>query len=519
MIKLICKSGPHNGETYEFSKESIIIGRDASCDISLNDPKISRFHGEIQLVGDEFIYIDKNSTNGSFVNNIKVTEKALKYGDKVTVGNTVFLFVGDTKSDSVKYSPSSYDKTVITSTISPEKVDSKIEEIEKNLSKKIEGLTDKVVPLKDYKELEKLNRNLRILYLTSKKISNIMALDELYDVIIDDIFMHFSDAEGVCIFMIDNETDQFIPKATKNRKGEINQPFQVSRTILEKTRKNRVGVIASDASTDKRFDASHSIIDLKLRSVMCVPLEVKAKTIGLIYVDNRHIPNCFSENDLELMTILASQAAISIENASLYEELQKTYFETIVALGNTIEAKDKYTRGHTERVSKLALGTGKELGLSLEQMKNLRSAAELHDIGKIAIQGLLIRKKGGLSDEEYEIIKQHPTKGVEILEPIEFLSPVLPIIKYHHERYDGSGYPEGLKVDNIPIGARILNLADAFDAMTTQRPYNKPLTVRQALVEIKKEAGKSFDPDVVDAFLRFMAKNTHTVEEKKGAKV
>jgi len=513
MIRLVCKAGPHSGEIWELVKESITIGRDANCDVSLNDPKISRVHCEIHLTGDEFIFTDNNSTNGSYVNNIKISEKAIKYGDKITVGNSVFLFAGETKSDTVKFHPSVNDNAIITTTTSVNSIDSKIIEIEQELSKKIEETRATVVPIKDFKELEKLNRNLRILYQTSKRISNIMALEELYDLIIDDIFMHLTDAEGVCLFGIEKETNQFIPKASQNKEGRINQPFQVSRTILETTRRDRVGIIASDASTDKRFDASHSILDLKLRSVMCVPMEVKGNVIGAIYVDNRNIPNCFNTNDLELLTILASQAAISIENASLYEEIQKTYFETIVALGNTIEAKDKYTRGHTERVSKLALGTAKELDLSNEQIKNLRTAAELHDIGKIAIQGIIIRKKSGLSDEEFEIIKQHPVKGCEILKPIEFLDPVLPIIKYHHERYDGSGYPEGLKGNESPIEARILNLVDAFDAMTTQRPYNKPLTIRQALVEVKKQAGISFDPDIVDAFLRFMAKNSQTVEE------
>jgi len=513
MIRLVCKAGPHTGEIWEITKECITIGRDTNCDISLNDPKISRVHGEIRLVGDEFIYTDNNSTNGSFINNIKTTEKAIKYSDKLTVGNTVFLFAGETKSDTVKFHPNVNDNAIITNTASVDALDSKILEIEKELSKKIKETKANVVSIQDYKELEKLNRNLRILYQTSKRISNIMALEELYDLIIDDIFMHLSDAEGVCIFIIDKETDQFIPRASKSKEGKINQPFQVSRTILETTRRDRVGIIASDASTDKRFDASHSILDLRLRSVMCVPMGVKGKVIGAIYVDNRNVPNCFNTNDLELLTILASQAAISIENASLYEELQKTYYETMVALGNTLEAKDKYTRGHTERVSKLALGTAKELELSTEQIKNLRMAAELHDIGKIAIQGMIIRKKSGLSDEEYEIIKQHPIKGCEILKPIEFLIPVLPIIKYHHERYDGSGYPEGLKGEQTPIEARILNLVDAFDAMTTQRPYNKPLTTRQALVEVKKQAGKSFDPSIVEAFLRFMSKKSQTVEE------
>jgi putative nucleotidyltransferase with HDIG domain len=237
---------------------------------------------------------------------------------------------------------------------------------------------------------------------------------------------------------------------------------------------------------------------------MCVPLVIDVKYLGAIYVENSTKVFSFSESDLELLTVLANQAATAISNALLYEQLQVSFYETVRSLGNALEAKDKYTRGHSDRVSRYAVGIGKQLDLDQTTLHTLRFAAELHDIGKIAIKEAIIDKSGKLTDEEYETVKKHPELGVEILRPIRFLKPVLPIILHHHERYDGSGYPNGMRGNIIPLGARILNLADAFDAMTTQRPYNKPMSLSDALEMCRKEAGGSFDPDCVDALVRFL---------------
>jgi putative nucleotidyltransferase with HDIG domain len=235
--------------------------------------------------------------------------------------------------------------------------------------------------------------------------------------------------------------------------------------------------------------------------------------LGAIYVENGSEPGCFQKADLELLTLFGNQAAFAIENALLYEDLQVSFYETVRSLTNALEAKDKYTRGHSDRVARYAVAIGKGLGLSAEKLETLRTAAELHDIGKIAIGEAIISKKDRLSDEEYELVKQHPQRGVEILRPIRFLQPVLPFILHHHERFNGRGYPEGLRGQNIPLEARILNLADAFDAMTTQRPYNTPKTFAEALAQCRKEAGVSFDAECVKALVEFVEKQEKTDRE------
>jgi HD-GYP domain-containing protein (c-di-GMP phosphodiesterase class II) len=204
---------------------------------------------------------------------------------------------------------------------------------------------------------------------------------------------------------------------------------------------------------------------------------------------------------------LANQSAIAIENSRLYGDLQKAYHESIVALMNTVEAKDAYTRGHSRRTSRYSLGIAQEMKLHGKVCEEIRTSAELHDIGKVGVRDLIIGKESALSTMEFQDIQSHVLTGESILKPIEYLRFALPVIRHHHEYYDGSGYPDGLKGDEIPLEARIVGVADAFDAMTTQRPYNEPLSIKKALEKFESQKGRQFDPDVVDALTRFATQN------------
>jgi len=174
------------------------------------------------------------------------------------------------------------------------------------------------------------------------------------------------------------------------------------------------------------------------------------------------------------------------------------------SLSKALEAKDKYTRGHSGRVAFYAVGIAGKLELEPERIENVKIAAELHDIGKIAVPEVIINSERSLTDEEFAVIKKHPERGVEILRPIRCLESALPAVLHHHERYNGKGYPAALAGEAIPLEARILNLADAFDAMTTQRPYNKPKTFPEALEQCRSEAGVSFDAACVGALCQYI---------------
>lgn len=190
----------------------------------------------------------------------------------------------------------------------------------------------------------------------------------------------------------------------------------------------------------------------------------------------------------------------------IYMDLRRSYLETVQALSKALEAKDPITSGHAERVSKYAIDIARELKLSEAKIDRIRYAALLHDIGKIGIADGILKKPGSLSEDEFDNIKKHPVIGYEILKDIDFLRDVARIIRYHHERYDGTGYPDRLKGKEVPIESYILAVADAFDAMTHDRPYRKALSVEEAAAVISREAGWQFHPEVAKAFLRIKDK-------------
>jgi putative nucleotidyltransferase with HDIG domain len=207
------------------------------------------------------------------------------------------------------------------------------------------------------------------------------------------------------------------------------------------------------------------------------------------------------------LSIFASRAASAIENAQLYQRLQQTLQETIQGLVTALEAKDRYTSGHTKRVTEYAIMTARGLDFNREDTEKIRRAALLHDIGKIGVHMEALNKVEKLSAKEYEAFKQHPRQSRLILEPIQFLRDIIPIVEAHHERWDGQGYPNGLKGEDIPLGARILAIADSFDAMTSDRPYRKALSRQMAVKELREKAGSQFDPDLVEVFIRELHKS------------
>jgi HD-GYP domain-containing protein (c-di-GMP phosphodiesterase class II) len=255
-------------------------------------------------------------------------------------------------------------------------------------------------------------------------------------------------------------------------------------------------------------DAGHSFANELLRedivSSICAPVVAKDRVIGVLSVNRREHSELFAEENLHVVTSFAGQLGIAIENARLYADLEKTFLGTIGALAAAVDAKDPYTFGHSNEVTIHAVAIAEHLGLGDDEVDMIRIAATLHDIGKIGIDGAILLKPGALTPEEREIINQHPAIGADILAPLDFLRDTVPYILFHHERYGGGGYPTGISGDAIPFGARIIAVADSFNAMVSDRPYRKGLALEAAMEEIRSNAGSQFDPDVAKAFLELL---------------
>jgi putative nucleotidyltransferase with HDIG domain len=237
-----------------------------------------------------------------------------------------------------------------------------------------------------------------------------------------------------------------------------------------------------------------------LLSMMAAPLKIREKVFGVLTASIQEGDGRFTEKDLYYLSFMTQSAAHAIENLALYENIYENLFATLYAFVNALEARDLYTRQHSSRVTGISLLIGKQLGCSKEELDVLNFAGHLHDIGKIGIRDDILLKPGRLTEEEFEKIKEHPVIGANILKQLGMWDNERKIIRCHHERFDGTGYPDGLKQEEIPFLARILSVADVYDAMASDRAYRKRMEEKLILQIISEGVGTQFDPSVVTAF-------------------
>ncbi|MEA5000674.1 MAG: GAF domain-containing protein [Endomicrobiaceae bacterium] len=268
-------------------------------------------------------------------------------------------------------------------------------------------------------------------------------------------------------------------------------------------------IFVENIETDIRFLRPNDAERYISKSFISVPLRVKNKVIGVLNINSPKTKKQFDDRDVKLLTILADQAAMTLDNMELFNNLQSFYFEMVQTLARAIDAKDSYTYDHADRAGKYAKAIAKKMNLPYTIVRHVEYAALMHDIGKIGIADNILSKPGKLSDEEQEVIRKHPSIGHRIIAPVQFLMPVAPMVLYHQEWFDGSGYPEGLSGEEIPLGARIVAVIDAYDAITSNRPYRKALTQEAAINELKKGSGKQFDPKIVDIFINILSQETN----------
>lgn len=313
------------------------------------------------------------------------------------------------------------------------------------------------------------------------------------------------DADSASLLLRDRETDELFFEITttggaaNERLGEIR--LQPGEGISGWVARAGVGEIINDVQNDSRFYRHADLTtSYETRTMTIVPVRFGTTVIGVLEAINKR-QGVFTPEDLELLTSLAHQLAPALENARMHELLRDSFFGVSMAFAEALEMRDSYTGGHTLRVSRYSMSIGARLRMDEKEMESLWLAAILHDIGKIGVADCILQKNGRLDKDEFSEMCKHSLYGAEILSHIKTHRLVIPGVRSHHENFDGSGYPDQLKGEEIPLIARIIAAADAFDAMTSDRPYRRALTHKEAFSELQRCRGSQFDPIVVDAFL------------------
>lgn len=285
---------------------------------------------------------------------------------------------------------------------------------------------------------------------------------------------------------------------------EPNKKFSSVKCLIEENKKLIIDKrLRLNGPVERKIIKTSSAI-IK-RNLLGVPL-ICEDIIGFIIIKRGGGERAFEKFDQEMLMNMAEQAVIGIKNLQLYDEQQKIVFGSIKALLTLLNTRVPREYTHSPQFSKLVCALGCEMHLGEKQIESLKYASLLHDTGKIDIPSEILTKTTKLTEEEYDIIKRHPVKGAQILRPLQILRPVIPIIMHHHEKYNGTGYPSHLKGGQIPLCARIMSVADAFEAMVYGRPYRQRMDIDSALKEIRKKSGTQFDPKIVEAFMKVIHK-------------
>lgn len=443
------------------------VGRSAQADVMVDDPSLSRLHARLSVDAAGALAVDDlGSTNGIFVNGAEQQNAALRPGDIVRFGQVEYL-VG-VRDDSVPLA-----ETVVSS-------QTVVRRVAVGAAPKIDRMA------------------LEALLATSRELMAFSDLPALLDRVLDRL-CSIAKPDRAAILLLDPATGGLVPRAVRPAGAYSSVSEFASSTVVRQAIAARDLIIVHDMQTDPRLQHAASVVLAGVRSVICAPLLGRSGPIGALYADKLGVEQ-FAPELAEYAAGFAGHAAAALETAKLYDDRERHFRATLEAFAKAIDARDHYTAGHSARVTAYTLVLARARGTPDDELEVIRRAGMLHDIGKVGVPDAVLLKAGPLDADERAAIEAHVTIGYGMLESLPFLTDALPSVRGHHERWDGKGYPDRLAGADIHAHARLMGVADSYDAMTSARPYRNALPVEEAARRLRADRGRQFDPEAIDLF-------------------
>jgi putative nucleotidyltransferase with HDIG domain len=483
-------NGPLKGRTWE-SAELLRVGRLETLEIVLDDNSVSRYHAEIRATERGWRVRDLGSTNGTRLNGVRLSngQWPLRVRDLLQFGEVAVVV--ENMQDASEGPDAPVDEMRVAGTA------------RSTWSEAMEGLAF------DSNRCPRAGEQLLALLRAGHHLVHIEKEEDLLNSILHDA-VGVLDAQRGAIVLADGPenklklkalvTGRNEPRATIAGRADPGGRFQFSQSLASRCVSRGESILCHRVDDDPELAVAKSIAEGTMASVLCVLLRTPRKRLGVLHLDRSPWQKPFTMDDLHLADALAANVSAGIECAQMVRKQRDLFLDTITILAQAVELRDEYTGGHTCRVTTYSVLLAEQLGLDAEQVNLIRIGTPLHDIGKIGIDDSILRKPERLTPAEFEAMKLHTVKGAEIVATVPDLRPIIPIVRSHHERWDGQGYPDGLGGEAISPLARVVAVADAFDAMTSDRPYRKGLLPEAAFAEVEKNAGQQFDPAAALAF-------------------
>jgi putative nucleotidyltransferase with HDIG domain len=489
------------------------IGRVDSLEIALDDSSVSRNHAEVRATEKGWRVRDLGSTNGTRLNGIRLGtgQWPVRLRDLLQFGELAMVVEALEDAEDVVSSSADQLRVEATSRSSFEEA--------------LEGLAF------DINRCPRPGEQLKALLRAGHYLGTVEDEKELLDNILNDA-VNVLDAQRGAIVLPEGPDGTLKLRALANGRGAPRSQMSgraeaaarvcFSQSLAQRSFSRGESILCQSVESDPELAMARSIAEGAMASVLCILLRTPRKCIGVLHLDRNPWQKPFTADDLKLGDALAAQVSAGIESAQLLRKQRDMFIQTISLVADLVELRDAYTGGHTARVMNYSLLLAEQLQLPATDVEIIRVGTPLHDIGKIGIDDAILRKPDRLTPEEFEEMKLHTVKGAEILSTLPDLHPVIPIVRSHHERWDGKGYPDALAGQAINRLARIVAVADAYDAMTSDRPYRKGLPAKVAFEEVEKQSGKQFDPACAKAFLAVREKvleQTHSYTMEQTQKV